>query len=257
MEEIPLHGGDLSGVVRVGETVRRPIGSWSPSVHALLRHFEAVGFDGAPRFVGIDERGREILSYVHGDPGFAPVPSSDSVIEKLGGLLRRAHDAQQRFIAPANAQWQRFPGEGLDGEVVCHNDLFWTNVIFEGETPVALIDWDVATPGSRLADVGSAASYWVPLRIDQQAAEWGLPTDRRGERLRLLCDSYGLDQEQRRSLLDVFVHRRKLGYEAHRVWGGVERRPGWKEMWDGGSGDLMQANIRWIETNRPELETWL
>lgn len=32
-----------SGIVRVGDTVRRPLHSTSKFVHALLRHFEAVG----------------------------------------------------------------------------------------------------------------------------------------------------------------------------------------------------------------------
>lgn len=46
--EVPLSGGDVSeGVVRVGDTVRRPLGAHSPAVHGLLRHLEAVAFDGA------------------------------------------------------------------------------------------------------------------------------------------------------------------------------------------------------------------
>ncbi len=47
-----------SGVVRIGDTVRRPAGPWTPAVHALLDHFHAVGFRGAPRALGIDEQGR-------------------------------------------------------------------------------------------------------------------------------------------------------------------------------------------------------
>ena len=62
MTEEPLHGGDVTTVVKVGDTVRRETGPWSAAVHALLQHFERVGFDGAPRFLGIDERGREILA---------------------------------------------------------------------------------------------------------------------------------------------------------------------------------------------------
>jgi aminoglycoside phosphotransferase (APT) family kinase protein len=153
--------------------------------------------------------------------------------------------------------WQRLPGERPDGEVVCHNDLYWTNVVFEDGLPVAFIDWDLATPGSRLADIASAAYYWAPLRPDEQAVAWGLPTDRRGERLRLLCDAYGLDGGQRSLLLEDFLQRRLLAYAAHRVWGGVEGRPGWKEMWDNGSGELLLGNLRWIESHRAELEEWL
>ena len=66
--EIPLTGGMMTeGVVRVGNTVRRPVGPHSPFVHRLLRHLEDVDFDAAPRMLGIDAKGREILSFQHGE----------------------------------------------------------------------------------------------------------------------------------------------------------------------------------------------
>ena len=58
MIEERLAGGNESGAVRVGDTVRRPAGPWTRSVHALLRHLEAVGFD---------EHGREVLTCLPGD----------------------------------------------------------------------------------------------------------------------------------------------------------------------------------------------
>jgi len=77
------HGPDVEGVVleggtsnqglvlRIGNTVHRPRSRGSEATHALLRHLEAVGFDGAPRVIGTDDRGREVLSFV---PGTAVVP---------------------------------------------------------------------------------------------------------------------------------------------------------------------------------------
>ena len=35
-------------------------------VHGLLAHLERCGFKGAPRFLGVDSRGREIVSYIEG-----------------------------------------------------------------------------------------------------------------------------------------------------------------------------------------------
>ena len=65
--EVPLSGGRLTaGVVRVGDTVRRPTGPHSPFVHRLLRHLDAVGFEAAPRLLGVDEQGREVLSFIDG-----------------------------------------------------------------------------------------------------------------------------------------------------------------------------------------------
>jgi hypothetical protein len=82
VEEIPLAGGNVSGgVVRVGDTVRRPAGPWTPAVHALLDHLHAVGFRGAPRPLGLDDRGREVLTYV---PGPVAHPDSDGTLDPGG-----------------------------------------------------------------------------------------------------------------------------------------------------------------------------
>jgi hypothetical protein len=261
VSEVPLVGGDVNVgenvVVRVGDTVRRPQSDRATAVHALLLHFEAVGFDGAPRFLGIDERGREVLSYVEGEPALAPVPAADDVLVELGRLLRRMHDAQAGFELPDEVRWPDLPVEPTAESVVCHNDLFWPNVVFRDGRPVALIDWDLAAPAPPLYDLASAANHWAPLRPDDEAPEWGLPTEKRGPRLVLLCDAYGLEPRDRVALLDVVAHLNELGYEAHRVLGGVERRPGWKEMWDAGSGDAIQARIAWFEAERDNLLAFL
>jgi len=240
MSETPLAGGDMNVVVRVGDTVRRP--PEPPGVRALLQWYEQVGFDGAPRYLGVDEQGREVLSFVEGDPAFAPVPSSDDVVAGIGRLLRRAHDAQAGFVPPADGGWvQRAEGEP---EVVGHLDLFWTNVVFRDGLPGALIDWEIAAPAPRVLEVALAATYWAGIRIDEQLVEWGIPLERRGERLRLLCDAYGLDAGRRGSLLDVLIdhRRRRLARGAFR---GTAPR------------SLILANLRWTEEHAAELATFL
>ena len=48
--EFVLAGGHThAGIVRIGDTVRRPTGPWTASVHALLRHLEEHGFTAAPK----------------------------------------------------------------------------------------------------------------------------------------------------------------------------------------------------------------
>src|SRR5262245_35261518 len=69
-EPIPLDGGSHSVVVRVGSTVRRVRRPWSSSVIALLQHVEREGFAGAPRALGFDEQGREVLTYIEGQVGY-------------------------------------------------------------------------------------------------------------------------------------------------------------------------------------------
>jgi hypothetical protein len=240
VREIPLAGGDVNPIVRVGDTVRRPRGP--EAVRALLRWYEQVGFDGAPRFLGVDSQDREILSFVEGDPAFAPVPYGDEIVAAIGRLLRRAHDAQAGFAPPVSDWDDHVPGPGV-GEVIGHCDLFWTNVIFRYGLPFALIDWELAAPTTRVLDVALAATYWGGLRIDWQLLEWGLPLDRRGERLRILCDAYGLDAGARSRLLGELVAQRR---------GRLERGD-----WRVSPREVIVENLRWLEDNRAELGTFL
>ena len=218
----------MNPVIRVGDTVRRPPGP--EHVRQLLLWYERVGFEGAPRFVGYDEQGREILSFIEGDPGFPPVPSSDEVIVGIGRLLRRAHDAQDGHAPP--------------GQVVAHMDLFWTNVIFRNGVPVALIDWELARPETRVLELALAATYWAGIRIDEQLAERGIPLERRGERLRLLCDAYGLERAGRMSLMaELIAYRRER--IASRTFRGTT------------PAEVIEANLRWTEENASHLNAFL
>src|SRR4051795_3341979 len=132
--EVPLLGGRITpGVVRVGDTVRRPQGPHSEFVHALLTHLESTAFDAAPRFLGIDEQSREVLSYIHGEvPDDLDAALSDDQIAAAARLIRRFHDATA--------------GSDLAGseEVVCHNDISPVNTVFLDRRPTALIDFDMA-----------------------------------------------------------------------------------------------------------------
>jgi len=140
-QEVPLRGGHNRGVVRVGATVRRPLKPGAERIHRLLLHFERCGFDGVPRFLGIDDRDREILSFIE---GFAP-PHNGFWLKEDGvragaRLLRRVHDltAGTEFAAGS--------------EVACHPNLSQPNFIFRDMIPVAIIDWDGTRPGTRLAN---------------------------------------------------------------------------------------------------------
>src|SRR3982751_1292514 len=108
-EETPLAGGNLSAVRRVGDPVRGPLRPWSAAVHGLLGHLEARGFAGAPRFLGVDDRGREILTFIDGEVGAYPLPAymwSDEVLAGAARLLRSLHDATPGYVAPEGAAWQ-------------------------------------------------------------------------------------------------------------------------------------------------------
>lgn len=142
--EVPLVGGmSTPGVVRVGNTVRRPVKPDAAYVHGLLRHFERQGFDGAPRFLGLDEQGRASFSYVD---GFAPPHNgfllSEQAVRTAGRLLRAVHDLTDGTKFAAGS------------EVACHPNLSQPNFVFRDMSPVAIIDWDGTRPGTRRDNLG-------------------------------------------------------------------------------------------------------
>ena len=134
--EETLHGGNTNVVVRVGDTVRRQTGRWTPAVHALLAHLQSVGFADAPTVLGIDDQGRENLPFVIGEVGnFDPdrLPDCFRTIDAcmaIGDWLRRFHDAQRGFEPDVNLPWRLVPGRSLNtGEVVVHHDSAPYNTI--------------------------------------------------------------------------------------------------------------------------------
>ena len=243
-EETPLEGGGLTEVVRVGESVRRTAGSWTPAVHALLRHLESAGFAGAPRSRGIDERGREVLTWVDGEQ-FSWYADDD--LAAFGHLVRELHDATAGFAAPAGALWQRMVGAPADGPVICHNDLSPDNAI---RTPsgLVLVDWDLAAPGTRVWDVAWAAYRWVPLYDDATCARLDIPVPDRG-RLRLLVDAYGLDAADRAALVPTVEARIECLIATARTWG-TQGRPGWVDVWRDTGGRQWQAGLAYVRSQR-------
>ncbi|MFF5210622.1 phosphotransferase enzyme family protein [Streptosporangium sp. NPDC000396] len=258
-EEIPLLGGDVTdGVVRVGDTVRRPTRSSTRSVHALLRHLEAVGFDGAPRVVGLDDLGREILTYVDGDSAARPLPAyavTGESLAALATLLRRFHDASASFVPPPHAVWEAGSNDDAAPELIGHCDITLDNVIFRDGTPSALIDFDMARPTTRLFDVVTTLRHWGPIAdpVDLEPLQRSLEI---GPRLRLFCDAYGLAPRDRRRLLDLARLRFDRSYHAMRAKA-VTVGGGWARMWAGGAGERIRRACAWLENNQDELHAHL
>jgi hypothetical protein len=213
--EIPLVppgslGPDAQPTVRVrlGQTVRRKAYSWSPAVLDLLGHLERKGFGGAPRALGFDDQGREVLTYVEGEAGvgehFVPdlggrfdirLPSfvwRDEVLIRFGRLIREFHDAAATFPW-AGREWCSETQQ--PSETVCHNDLGPGNTVFRDGLPVAFIDWEWAAPGPRSWDLGLVAWRLAPFWRDEKCRAHGLPTGTadKARRFRLLLDAYGVE----------------------------------------------------------------
>ncbi|SDI40764.1 phosphotransferase enzyme family protein [Nonomuraea jiangxiensis] len=201
-DEEVLTGGGVNHVVRVGGTVRRPVGPWTPAVHALLEHLAARGFTGAPRCHGVDDAGREVLDFVPGEVPGHPLPEwarADGALAVVGRLLRELHDATLDFPKSPDMSWY-FPPQS-PAEVVCHGDVATYNCVFRDGRPVAFIDFDTAHPGPRIWDVAYAAYRFVPLGDPRHPD--GAPVAEQARRVRLFADAYGLGDGDRGALAET------------------------------------------------------
>jgi hypothetical protein len=195
-EEHRLPGGNTGGAVRIGDTVRRVPGAWTPSVHAVLRHLEAAGFDRAPRALGFDDQGREILSFLAGDvvgdarpwPGWV---HSDDALRQVAGWLRDLHRAVAGFTPSPDAVW-REGGAWRPGLIIGHNDAAPYNAAWSQGRLVGFFDWDFAAPVTPAWDLAFTAFAWVPLHARRVVAAEGFTAfAERPRRLRLFLDAYG------------------------------------------------------------------
>jgi len=185
-----LSGGNMNAVRRVGDTVTRVAGPWTPTIHGYLQHLADAGIDGIPRPLGV-ECDREILSFVEGDVPEYPLPEwvwTDAALVEAATILRRLHDASAGFDE-TDAIWQESGHEPI--EVICHNDFAPHNLAFRDGHVVGVIDFDLASPGSRLWDLSLLATRIIPLTTEQHAGAAG--EDDWDHRIRLLLDSYGSD----------------------------------------------------------------
>ena len=257
-DEQPLVGGNVGAVVRIGDTVRREAGPWTPAVHGLLRHLEAVGFPYAPRVVGLDRSGREILTYLAGDtvgdtePWPAWAWSSRSLVA-LGGIVREYHDTVRDYRPAGELTW-RFGTRALQpDEIICHNDLAPYNLVHRDGRIVGVIDWDIAGPGRPEIDLAQTACTAVPLTDPETAAALGAPGDL-VRRLRLLGEAYGLDDLP--GFVDVIVeHARGVAGTVRRMAKAGD--PGFRRLAAGGHLERMDRNARWIEAHAPQWQRQL
>jgi len=249
-EEV-LPGGltNAGRVTRVEATVRRPVRDTTPATRALLGHLERAGFEGAPRHLGRDDQGREVLTFVEGEAPIEPYPEwawTDAALVSVAELLRRYHEAVASFD-PTGHTWPRPVPAAFRGRLLCHNDPNLDNVVFSGGRAVALIDFDLAGPGSAVWDVACAVRLWAPLRDPRDA-----PERLRGRslgRLKLFADAYGLTTHERGRVPEAVRAAHAWAYDL--IQDAVEDGHGaFDRLWnrDGGRGRAERTE-RWLGAN--------
>ena len=161
-EEIILTGGRTTQeVVLIGDRVFRSIGPNTPFVHHILTFLENAGVHCVPKYMGMETDGnREILSYITG-----------SVPRNLGQFSIEQCCQAVQLMKALHKCLQDFPG-CPDGETVCHNDLSPCNFVFNGDKPIAVIDWDAASFGCPLNDLAYAIWMWVDIGNEENDSHW-------------------------------------------------------------------------------------
>lgn len=254
-EEI-LTGGNVSNVYRLGDTVRRELKPDSIKIHKLLKHLENKGFSYAPKFLGIDEKGREILSFIEGEAGNYPLKEymwSSGVLKEIAKMLRLYHDSVSDFSLEG---WQSIDNTPQPFEVLCHNDFAIYNIIFNHKRPVGVIDFDVAGPGPRLWDIAYTLYTCVPLssvyhsKTGEAVYYNSLQhADRIKQKIKLFFESYGEELDE--SCLDMVLLRLEGLCKT------IERKAkegdiAFQKMLDEGHSEHYQNDIKFIREHRKE-----
>lgn len=216
MTSEPLPGGFVNVVVR-------------PYVHDLLRHLEHYEWPGAPRYLGLDDEGREMLSFLPGhvawEPAQPPDVWSEESLVRVARLVRQFHDLTA--------------GTALAGaeEVACHHDLAPKNTVYrddgDGLRPYAFIDWDLAAPGRRVQDVAHVCWQFLDLGPNRSSVEGP------ARLLRSVADAYGLARRDRAVLVETIM------WWQDRCWRGIEDDPD--------AVEAVQDAYAWVAEHRAEL----
>jgi hypothetical protein len=255
----------VTHVVRIGQSVRRPVRPFTATIQAYLSHVRSRGFRDCPEPLGYDPWGREVLSFVAGDVPVNPLPphaTTSEALETLGGLIRRLHDAADGWVPPADAVWGGIPGvlpHGIvalfgEPELVSHMDYCPGNVVFDGGRPAALIDFDLARPTTRVADIANALYWWAPLLDPVDRAPSLVDADVPA-RVRAFADAYGMTAEQRAQVIPVA--KQMVANSALTSRAAAEVDPVFRRWWDEGVKDRMPRAIAWLAKESQALQAGL
>jgi Phosphotransferase enzyme family len=252
--EEQLSQGGVTHVVRVGDTVRRPVRPFTSSVQAYLSYVRSRGADFVPEPLGYDDVGREVLGFIAGEVPERPLPDwalADEVIVGLARLIRRLHDAADGFDPPKDATWGSLPGIPstqprrlfATPELVSHQDYCPGNVVFVARQPVALIDFDLARPTTRALDCVNALHWWAPLMhpLDRPASLSDADVFRR---VAVFADAYGMTPEQRGQIVPLAQGAARNSQITMRA--AAEADPVFKRWWDEGAKDRLPRHVQWL-----------
>jgi hypothetical protein len=179
-DEERLPGGNLGGAVRVGNTVRRATGPWTPAVHSLLDYL-GTRVSHVPRVIGYDDRDREVLSYL---PGRVVDQQTEMLTPaQIASIVRWTRTFHVAVVGFTHAgPWRFFPVD--EPTIIGHNDIAPYNVCFDGDELVGVFDWDLSGPTTPLLELAFIAWNCVPMWRD-------IGPELAASRLKVIAAAYG------------------------------------------------------------------
>jgi Ser/Thr protein kinase RdoA (MazF antagonist) len=247
-EEVLPGGLEIGRVLKVGDTVRRAAGAWTPTIQALLAHLASRGFP-SPRPLGLDDQGRESVSFLAGRCSNWPWPPAllaTSGARRVGALLSRYHASIADFAPPSPTLWRHGAQQIGPGEIVLHGDFGPHNLIWSDAEVTGVIDFELARPGDPLADAGFAVIRVAQLRPDEMTRPVGYaaPPDRRA-RLAAFAAGYGASPGE---LVAAALTEQRDEIARIERYGGAGLEP-WASFLRRGLQEQALRELAWLEAN--------
>lgn len=90
--------------MRIADTVRRTRGKGTHFAAQVLNFLESVGYPYAPRRLGIDERDRDVLTFIPGCPTDHPSQRDVSAYVLSGRMLREFNQLVKANVVPVGTE---------------------------------------------------------------------------------------------------------------------------------------------------------
>lgn len=200
--------GHPNPMQRRGSIVTHPAQPWTATNHAFLRHLAENGFAEAPRVVGFDDSGNELLEWIDGEMFPHTVwPNPEQSLHDVGNMLRRMHEIGRQFREPDDAVWMPWSLHTTGpGTVISHGNIAPWHVVFRDGRPVGLIGWEFSGFVDPVEEVAVTGWYCAQLFDDDVARRQHLPAAPiRARWFHAFLDGYGLPQRSRVGLVDRIV----------------------------------------------------
>lgn len=252
MTEEILKGNEAHPVVKIGDKVHRPIEFWHPAVRDLLDYLQSVDFPYSPKFLGVDDNGREVLSFLNGDSGKEgwKYITNDEGLYRYAKFLRTYHDAVKGYKPSEKLEWAN-GAKGLQkGQIICHGDFGPWNIVWDIHgNPVGIVDWDLAHPNSPEHDILYALEYSAPFRDDKATIKWhhfGSVPDRK-RRIKIFLEAYGAPMFDDVASKVSKMQREVNDFAKYLAGRGIQPQLDWLK-----NGDLERGEeqARWTDDNK-------